>query len=63
MLTAGLNRWGRTFLHFGTMDLLGTPTRRSVARGRRLVSLTGEEPFSLTEEEPFSLTGENPSQH
>jgi len=25
-----------------------------LARGRQLVSLTGDEPFSLTEEEPFS---------
>jgi len=26
MLTIGLNRWGQTLLHFGTMDLLGTRT-------------------------------------
>ena len=35
----------------------------SVARGRRPVSLTGDEPFALTDEEPFSLTGENIFQH
>ena len=26
MLTPGLNRWGQTLLHFGTMDLVGTRT-------------------------------------
>ena len=40
----------------------GRPAAR-VARGGRLVSLTGDEPFALTDEEPFSLTGENIFQH